>query len=67
MRWADPKLREQVKEAWCKSSGSHLATYNKFKELFQGIPFSKTMVETMKKKFPSEFDVNNREKICKNN
>ena len=67
MRWADPKLREQVKKAWCESSGSHMATYNKFKELFQGIPFSKTMVETMKKKFPSEFDDSKRTELCGEN
>lgn len=65
MRWSDPELRKQVKEAWCKSSGSNMGTYEKFKELYKGVPFSKTMVETMKKKFPEDFNPKKRDEICK--
>lgn len=64
MRWADPELREKVQEAWCKSTGANKTTYDKFKELYPDIPFSKNTVENMKAKFPQEFDLQKREEIC---
>jgi hypothetical protein len=64
MRWADPELRKQVQKAWCKSTGSNQKTYEMFRELFPGIPFSKTTVENMRSKYPAEFDQQKRDEIC---
>lgn len=64
MRWNDPELRKQIQMAWCDSTGSNQKTYEKFRELFPGIKISKTMIETMRKKFPQEFDMNRRIGIC---
>lgn len=64
LRWSDPELRKKVQQAWCKSTGSNLKTYEKFKELFPLESFSKTTVEIIKKKFPTEFDLKNKEQIC---
>lgn len=64
LRETDPTLREQVRKAWCESTGSNRGTYEKFKELFEEVPISITTIENVKKRFPSEFNRENREKIC---
>lgn len=64
LRESDPQLREQMKKAWCESTGSNRGTYEKFRELFRGVPISITTVENVKKRFPDEFNRDNKEKIC---
>jgi hypothetical protein len=64
MRWSDPELRNKVKDAWCKSTGSNLETIRKFKELFPDIPLSKTTIEKIKSKFTDEFDKSKKDELC---
>jgi len=66
LRESDPELRAQLKNAWCQSSGSNRGTYEKFRELYQGVPISITTVEKVKKRFPKEFDINQKQSLCQN-
>lgn len=67
LRVSDIEFRKKLQQAWCKSSGSNVETTLKFKELFSDEKLSKTTVENAKSRFPEEFNMNNREDICKNN
>lgn len=67
MVWSDPELRNKVKYAWCKSTGSNLETLHKFKELFPDIPLSKKTIENIKSKFEDEFDKSKKDELCNDN
>lgn len=67
LKFGDEQFRKLAQVAWCQSSGSNTQTYEKFKELFgDKYTLSKNTIEMMKSKFPFEFDMNNRDKICEN-
>jgi hypothetical protein len=67
LKFGDKELRKMAQISWCKSSGSNMKTYEKFKELFgHEHTLSKNTIETMKFKFPEEFDMNKRDEICGN-
>lgn len=64
LRESDPELKKQIQKAWCLSTGSNMGTYQKFKELFKETPLSKSTIEKIRKRFPEDFNPNNKEKIC---
>lgn len=66
LRYSDLEFRKKLQNAWCKSSGSDRETTEKFKELYSGEKLSKNYVALIKGKFPNEFSIENKNKICKN-
>jgi hypothetical protein len=67
LKFGDSDLRKLVQDAWCKSSGSNIETYEKFKELYgKEYVVSKGTIEKMKQFAPQEFDKSKRDEICGN-
>lgn len=65
LKWSDEEELKKITRCWCASSGSNQKTYEKYREIFPGDVISKLRIETVKKKFPEKFDMNNREELCK--
>jgi hypothetical protein len=67
LKFGDEKIRKMTQNAWCKSTGSNMGTYLKFKELFgDKHTLGKSNIEIMKKRYPEDFDMNKRDEICQN-
>ena len=64
-KWVDEKYRKKVQKAWCKSTGSVMGTYNTFRELFPNETISKKTFDDVVKRFPQEFNKEDRDNICK--